>query len=129
MPTAVLITGVAILESVGIAKALAAKNGYELDSNKELFGLGIANICGSFFSSYPATGSFSRSAVNHESGARTGLSGIIMGIIICGALLFMTPLFTDIPQVSNHWVAQRSFPTGTLCSPFSLFINATNSVD
>lgn len=98
MPTAVLITGVAILESVGIAKALAAKNGYELDPNKELFGLGIANICGSFFSSYPATGSFSRSAVNHESGAKTGLSGIIMGIIIGGALLFMTPLFTDIPQ-------------------------------
>ncbi|XP_039800798.1 sulfate transporter 4.1, chloroplastic-like isoform X2 [Panicum virgatum] len=97
-PTAALITGVAILESVGIAKALAAKNGYELDSNKELFGLGIANICGSFFSSYPATGSFSRSAVNHESGAKTGLSGIIMGIIIGSALLFMTPLFTDIPQ-------------------------------
>ncbi|XP_021308784.1 sulfate transporter 4.1, chloroplastic isoform X8 [Sorghum bicolor] len=63
-----------------------------------LFGLGIANICGSFFSSYPATGSFSRSAVNHESGAKTGLSGIIMGIIIGSALLFMTPLFTDIPQ-------------------------------
>lgn len=98
MPTAVLITGVAILESVGIAKALAAKNGYELDSNKELFGLGIENICGSFFSAYPATGSFSRSAVNHESGAKTGLSGIIMGTIIGSALLFMTPLFTDIPQ-------------------------------
>ncbi|GJN40342.1 hypothetical protein PR202_gb29547 [Eleusine coracana subsp. coracana] len=43
-------------------------------------------------------GSFSRSAVNHESGAKTGLSGIIMGIIIVSALLFMTPLFTDIPQ-------------------------------
>ncbi|KAK3132520.1 hypothetical protein QOZ80_6AG0523520 [Eleusine coracana subsp. coracana] len=95
MSTAVLITGVAILESVGIAKALAAKNGYELDSNKELFGLGIANICGSFFSAYPATG---KSAVNHESGANTGLSGIIMGVIIVSALLFMTPLFTDIPQ-------------------------------
>lgn len=96
--TAVLITGVAILESVGIAKALAAKNGYELDSNQELFGLGVANICGSFFSSYPTTGSFSRSAVNHESGARTGLSGIIMGIIMGCALLFLTPLFSDIPQ-------------------------------
>ncbi|GJN12915.1 hypothetical protein PR202_ga31240 [Eleusine coracana subsp. coracana] len=80
MSTAVLITGVAILESVGIAKALAAKNGYELDSNKE-------------------ASSFSRSAVNHESGANTGLSGIIMGVIIVSALLFMTPLFTDIPQV------------------------------
>ncbi|CBI31747.3 unnamed protein product, partial [Vitis vinifera] len=98
IPTALLITGVAILESVGIAKALAAKNGYELDSNQELFGLGVANICGSFFSAYPTTGSFSRSAVNHESGAKTGLSGIVTGIIIGCALLFLTPLFTDIPQ-------------------------------
>ncbi|XP_010922414.1 sulfate transporter 4.1, chloroplastic isoform X2 [Elaeis guineensis] len=98
LSTAALITGVAILESVGIAKALAAKNGYELDSNQELFGLGVANICGSFFSSYPITGSFSRSAVNHESGAKTGLSGITMGIIMGCALLFMTPLFSQIPQ-------------------------------
>ncbi|PWA90699.1 sulfate transporter 4,2 [Artemisia annua] len=98
IPTSFLITGVAILESVGIAKALAAKNGYELDSNQELFGLGVANICGSCFSAYPSTGSFSRSAVNHESGAKTGLSGIIMGVIMACALLFMTPLFEFIPQ-------------------------------
>ncbi|KAJ0103566.1 hypothetical protein Patl1_06253 [Pistacia atlantica] len=98
IPTALLITGVAILESVGIAKALAAKNGYELDSNQELFGLGVANIMGSFFSAYPTTGSFSRSAVNHESGAKTGLSGIITGIIMGCALLFLTPLFEYIPQ-------------------------------
>lgn len=98
VPTALLITGVAILESVGIAKALAAKNGYELDSNQELFGLGVANILGSFFSAYPTTGSFSRSAVNHESGAKTGLSGVITGIIMGCALLFMTPLFEYIPQ-------------------------------
>ncbi|KAF5188678.1 Sulfate transporter, partial [Thalictrum thalictroides] len=98
VPTALLITGVAILESVGIAKALASKNGYELDSNQELFGLGVANICGSFFSTYPTTGSFSRSAVNHESGAKTGLSGITMGIIMGGALLFLTELFKEIPQ-------------------------------
>ncbi|EYU33190.1 hypothetical protein ABFS82_06G148000 [Erythranthe guttata] len=98
IPTTVLITGVAILESVGIAKALAAKNGYELDSNQELFGLGVANIVGSFFSIYPTTGSFSRSAVNHESGAKTGLSGLVMGIIMGCALQFMTPLFEYIPQ-------------------------------
>ncbi|CAM8897794.1 unnamed protein product [Rhodiola kirilowii] len=98
IPTALLITGVAILESVGIAKALAAKNGYDLDSNQELVGLGLANICGSFFSAYPTTGSFSRSAVNHESGAKTGVAGIVTGIIMGCALLFLTPLFTDIPQ-------------------------------
>ncbi|CAN4105919.1 unnamed protein product [Withania somnifera] len=98
IPTTALITGVAILESVGIAKALAAKNGYELDSNQELFGLGLANICGSFFSIYPTTGSFSRSAVNHESGAKTGLSGLVMGIIMGCALIFLTPVFEYIPQ-------------------------------
>ncbi|KAH9703253.1 Sulfate transporter 4.1 [Citrus sinensis] len=103
IPTAILITGVAILESVGIAKALAAKNGYELDSNQELFGLGVANILGSFFSAYPTTGetllsSLVLSAVNHESGAKTGLSGVITGIIMACALLFMTPLFEHIPQ-------------------------------
>uniref|UniRef100_A0A9I9DXJ1 STAS domain-containing protein n=1 Tax=Cucumis melo TaxID=3656 RepID=A0A9I9DXJ1_CUCME len=98
IPTAFLITGVAILESVGIAKALAAKNGYELDSNQELFGLGVANVVGSFFSAYPTTGSFSRSAVNHESGAKTSLSQIVTGIVMGGALLFLTPLFEHIPQ-------------------------------
>ncbi|CAI0411457.1 unnamed protein product [Linum tenue] len=86
------------LESVGIAKALAAKNGYELDSSQELVGLGLANIFGSFFSSYPSTGSFSRSAVSNESGAKTGLSGIITGIVMGCALLFLTPLFEFIPQ-------------------------------
>ncbi|KAK7394251.1 hypothetical protein VNO78_14773 [Psophocarpus tetragonolobus] len=98
IPTALLITGVAILESVGIAKALAAKNGYELDSNQELFGLGVSNVLGSFFSAYPTTGSFSRSAVNHESGAKSGVSGIVSGIIMTCALLFLTPIFEYIPQ-------------------------------
>ncbi|KAG8480438.1 hypothetical protein CXB51_025062 [Gossypium anomalum] len=101
--TAVLITGVAILESVGIAKALAAKMGMSWIQIKrctlhKLFGLGVANIFGSFFSAYPTTGSFSRSAVSHESGAKTGLSGIITGTIMCCALLFLTPLFEYIPQ-------------------------------
>ncbi|KAJ8766015.1 hypothetical protein K2173_020531 [Erythroxylum novogranatense] len=98
IPTAFLITGVAVLESVGIAKALAAKNGYELDSSQELFGLGLSNIFGSFFSAYPSTGSFSRSAVNNESGARTGLSGIVTGIIMGCSLLFLTRVFESIPQ-------------------------------
>ncbi|KAJ7560535.1 hypothetical protein O6H91_04G134000 [Diphasiastrum complanatum] len=98
LSTALVITGVAILESVGIAKALAAKNGYEIDSNQELFGLGVANVLGSLFQAYPTTGSFSRSAVSHDSGAKTGLAGIASGFIIASALLFLTPLFSDIPQ-------------------------------
>ncbi|KAL4189067.1 hypothetical protein AMTRI_Chr08g163660 [Amborella trichopoda] len=126
--TTFLITGVAILESVGIAKALAAKNGYELDANQELFGLGVANICGSFFSAYPTTGSFSRSAVNNESGAKTGLSGIIMGIIVGCALLFLTPLFSDIPQVDYEeaiflWrVNKKDFLLWIITSITTLFL-------
>ena len=50
-------------------------------------------------------GSFSRSAVNHESGAKTGLSGLVMGIVMACALLFMTPLFEYIPQVYFHVIA------------------------
>ncbi|XP_044508242.1 sulfate transporter 4.1, chloroplastic-like isoform X2 [Mangifera indica] len=128
IPTALLITGVAILESVGIAKALAAKNGYELDSNQELFGLGVANIVGSFFSVYPTTGSFSRSAVNHESGAKTGLSGIITGIIMGCALLFLTSLFEYIPQVDYEeaiflWgVDKKDFLLWTITSVTTLFL-------
>ncbi|CAI5504846.1 unnamed protein product [Closterium sp. Naga37s-1] len=98
LPTALVITGVAILESCGIAKALAARNGYAIDANQELFGLGMANVLGSFFSSFPTTGSFSRSAVNNEVGARTALSGLIMALMVVATLLFLTPAFRDVPQ-------------------------------
>ncbi|KAL2649372.1 hypothetical protein R1flu_017500 [Riccia fluitans] len=98
LPYAALVSGVGILESVGIAKALASKNGYELDSNQELFGLGVANLFASSFSSYPVTGSFSRSAVSNDSGAKTGLFGIVVFLLVGAALLFLTPVFTDIPQ-------------------------------
>lgn len=95
---AVVIVGVAILESVGIAKALASRNGYEIDSNNELLGLGLANILGSFFSAFPSAGSFSRSAVSNEVGARTGMAGLIVGVLTLATLLFITPLFVDVPQ-------------------------------
>ncbi|GJP74902.1 hypothetical protein CLOP_g5425 [Closterium sp. NIES-67] len=98
LPTALVITGVAILESCGIAKALAARNGYAIDANQELFGLGMANVLGSFFSSFPTTGSFSRSAVNNEVGARTAMSGLIMALMVVATLLFLTPAFRDVPQ-------------------------------
>lgn len=100
LPHAFLLTGVGILESVGIAKTLAARNGYEICPNQELFGLGISNVFGSAFSSSPVAGSFSRSAVMNESGAKSGLSGIVIFILISGALLFLTPIFTDIPDCS-----------------------------
>ncbi|KAL0855149.1 hypothetical protein Bca101_060301 [Brassica carinata] len=86
LPTATLITGVAILESVGIAKALAAKNRYELDSNSE------SSNC------FSCDLTVVWSAVNSESEAKTGLSGLVTGIIIGCSLLFLTPVFKYIPQ-------------------------------
>ncbi|PKI35216.1 hypothetical protein CRG98_044382 [Punica granatum] len=120
IPTALLITGVAILESVGIAKALAAKNGYELDSNQELFGLGVANVCGAFFSAYPTTGSFSRSAVNHESGAKTGVSGICaLAAIVISAVIGLV----DYDEAIFLWrVDKKDFLLWTITFVATLFL-------
>jgi sulfate transporter 4 len=88
---------VGFMESIAIAKALAAKHKYEIDSSQELFGLGMANFAGAMFQSYPVTGSFSRSAVNHDSGAKTGLAGIITATVVGFVLLVLTPVFEKIP--------------------------------
>ena len=75
-------------EAVAIAKALAARTGSRLDVNREMVGQGLANITGAFTSSVPVSGSFTRSAVNHQAGAETRLaacfSGVACGIIIVG---------------------------------------------
>lgn len=98
LPAALTISFIGFMESIAMAKAIASKEKYKVHSNKELIGLGLANIGGSFFSAYPVTGGFSRSAVNYEAGARTPLATIITSIIIVLTLLFFTPLFYYLPQ-------------------------------
>jgi len=84
---------VGFMESIAIAKQLAGKNNYEIDSSKELVGLGVANLCGGLFSGYPLTGSFSRSAVNNEAGAKSGISSIVTATLVGFVLLLLTPVF------------------------------------
>jgi sulfate transporter 4 len=84
---------VGFMESIAIAKQLASKHKYELDSSLELIGLGMSNFMGAMFQSYPVTGSFSRSAVNNESGAQSGISGIVTASLVAMTLLFLTPVF------------------------------------
>ncbi|CAB9501297.1 Sulfate transporter 4.1, chloroplastic [Seminavis robusta] len=91
------ITIVGFMESIAIGKQLANKHKYELDSSTELIGLGMANLCGAMFMSYPVTGSFSRSAVNNEAGAKSGISGIVTATIVMLVLLFLTPVFEQMP--------------------------------
>ena len=85
------------MESIAVAKAVAARRGYSIDANRELVGLGLANIAGGFFGSYPVTGGFSRTAVNDQAGANTPLASLITAAAIAATLLFLTPLFRFLP--------------------------------
>eukprot|EP00117_Sycon_ciliatum_P018229 scpid38172/ scgid16926/ Sodium-independent sulfate anion transporter; Solute carrier family 26 member 11 len=91
---------IGLLELVAIAQAFARQNNYVIDPNQELFAIGVANILSSFFSSYPVTGSFSRTAVNAQSGVRTPAAGIVTAAIVLLALGVLTPVFRFIPMAA-----------------------------
>ena len=98
LPFAVIISLLGFMEAISVAKAMAAKTGQRLDPNRELIGQGLANICGAVAKSYPVSGSFSRSAVNLQSGATSGLSSVFTSLMVVVVLLFLTPLLYHLPQ-------------------------------
>ncbi|MCP4566207.1 MAG: STAS domain-containing protein [FCB group bacterium] len=98
LPMAMIISLLGFMEAISIAKAMAARTGQRLDVNQELIGQGLANIIGSFGQSYAVSGSFSRSAVNLQAGAMTGLSNAISSMVVVIVLLFFTPLLYHLPQ-------------------------------
>jgi SulP family sulfate permease len=99
LPIALTIALVSFMESIAVAKAIQAKHkNYKVIPNQELIALGIANIGGSFFQSYPTTGGFSRTAVNDQAGAKTGMASIISAVLIILTLLFLTSLFYYLPK-------------------------------
>ena len=97
-PYAVIISLLGFMEAVSIAKAMAAKTGQRLDPNRELIGQGLANIFGAMGRGYPVSGSFSRSALNYQTGAVTGWSSVFTSLTVALVLLFLTPLLYHIPQ-------------------------------
>ena len=98
IPTALAIVFVGYMESISVARYIAAKEKYEVDANSELRGLGLANIISSLFSGYVVTGGFSRTAVNYQAGAKTGLASIISAVVVMLTLLILTPLFYYLPN-------------------------------
>ncbi len=98
LPTAIIISLLGFMEAIAIAKAMAAKTGQKLDPNQELIGQGLGNILGSIGSSYSVSGSFSRSAVNLQAGAVSGISSVVTSIMVVITLLFFTPLLYHLPQ-------------------------------
>lgn len=95
---AAIISLLGFMEAISIAKAMAGKTGQRLDPNQELIGQGLANILGAVGKSYPISGSFSRSAVNLQAGAVTGMSSVFTSITVLIALFFLTPLLYHLPQ-------------------------------
>ncbi|CAB4272657.1 unnamed protein product [Prunus armeniaca] len=95
-----IITGIlSLTEGVAVGRTFAALKNYQVDGNKEMMAIGLMNICGSCSSCYVTTGSFSRSAVNYNAGAKTVVSNIIMASAVLVTLLFLMPLFYYTPNV------------------------------
>jgi len=98
IPATLTIALVGFMESIAVAKVYASRHRYEVDANKELIGLGLANLFGAFFRAYPTTGGFSRTAVNDQAGAQTNLAGLFSAVVIALTLLLLTPLFYYMPK-------------------------------
>ncbi|BBO71853.1 hypothetical protein DSCA_57830 [Desulfosarcina alkanivorans] len=98
LPFAAIISLLGFMEAISIAKAMAGKTGQRLDPNQELIGQGLGNLFGAIGKSYPTSGSFSRSAVNLQARAVSGLSSVFTSLAVVIVLLFFTPLLYHLPQ-------------------------------
>jgi sodium-independent sulfate anion transporter 11 len=95
LPVATIIL---LLEHIAISKSFGRVNGYKINPNQELIAIGVTNTIGTLFGAYPATGSFSRSAIKSKSGVRTPLAGIFTALVVIVALYGLTPAFYWIPS-------------------------------
>jgi len=100
LPNAVLIALIGYLESVSIAKSMASQKRQKIDSNKELIGLGTANIASAISGGYPVAGGFGRSMINFSAGANSPLASVITAGLVCITLMAFTPLFFFLPKAS-----------------------------
>jgi len=97
VPAAMALTVLGLTEAVAIARAVGVKSGQRIDGNQEFIGQGLSNIVGAFASAYPSSGSFNRSGVNYEAGARTPLAAVFSGLILLAVLFAVAPLAAFLP--------------------------------
>lgn len=98
--TAAVIALVAFMEAYSVARAIADREGYEVDANRELIALGASNLTAGLFHGYPVTGGFSRTAVNSQAGAKSKLAGVVTAVVVIVTLLFLTDLFQLLPKTT-----------------------------
>ncbi|MBY0268849.1 MAG: SulP family inorganic anion transporter [Burkholderiales bacterium] len=94
---AVAVTMLGLTEAVSIARAIAVRSEQRIDGNQEFIGQGLSNIAGSFFSAYASSGSFNRSGVNYEAGARTPLAAVLSAVFLLIIVLLVAPLVQFLP--------------------------------
>jgi high affinity sulfate transporter 1 len=100
VPGALAIAVMAFLESAAVARALRKGGEPQVDSNRELFATGVANLAGSFFYSLPPAGGFSQSAINQRAGARSQLAALVTAILAVLVALFLAPVLSNLPQAT-----------------------------
>lgn len=99
-PAILAVTLLALTEAISIGRSIAVKTGQHIDANQEFIGQGLSNIFGSFFSSYVATGSFNRSGVNYQAGAKTPIAALLSGVLLIGVVLAVAPLAAYLPNAA-----------------------------
>jgi len=99
-PKAFAVALLGLIEAVSISRSVAALSHQKVDGNQEFIGQGLSNIVGSFFSSYAGSGSFTRTGINFESGAKTPLSAIFSAFFLLLILIFLAPLMAFLPVAS-----------------------------
>lgn len=90
----------ALTEAVSIARAIAVRSEQRIDGNQEFIGQGLSNIVGAFFSAYASSGSFNRSGVNYEAGARTPMASVFASLFLLVVLLAVAPLAAYLPTAA-----------------------------
>lgn len=97
---ALIVTMLALTEAVSISRAIAVKSEQRIDGNQEFIGQGLSNIFGSFFSSYPSSGSFNRSGVNYAAGAKTPLAAVYSSVFLVVILMAVASLAAYLPTAA-----------------------------
>lgn len=100
LPTVVTLSLIQFVNVISIGKLFASRFGYRVHSNREFVAVGLANTIGSLFQAPPSSGSYSRSAVGAESGARTALSNIVAACVVLLSILFLAPVLRYLPMAA-----------------------------
>jgi SulP family sulfate permease len=97
-PGALAVAMLGLIEAVSISRAIATRSEQRIDGNQEFIGQGLSNLVGSFFSSYAGSGSFTRSGINYQAGARTPMAAIFAAMLLAVILLLVAPLTAYLPM-------------------------------